>query len=533
MRSSPLGERATRARRQIAAVLVAAAACAVAAAPASAQNSTPQWIDGTTQFTYGNSCILLGQPPAYQTQVGGFTGYWGAPDASYPRIGDRYWGHVYYTVTGLGCGLGIHGVQTEIALPQGTSLAIDAASQDPNDRIRCYRTNLNNTIVEVTNVPWQHPGDASIKGKHCDPTQVSQGANGAVLAYTLLAQGQSLHIVFPLRSTKKLSGIGEPNNASRMTATLSEPGITTSAQPFQWNFVGDRPVEPTCAALGQQTTTAITNTTAHSKGFFCNWYRPGKVEFEIGEGTSGAYQSTSPQYNVESQYQGYVLDQDWTGLKPGTDYHWRLRFTDTKGTATTADDQLHLGQAQTFKTTGAAPAPGSGGPPSPGTGGTGGDGGTAGGMTPPADTGNQDPGTQDPVTEAQQPQAPQQPQDQPPADTQAPSLTAAIGRARLGDVLKKGLKLTATCSEGCTVRAQLQIDAKTAKKLKLGKQLVTIAAGTAAGQPGRVVVPLKLTAKAKKALKRTRSLKATLVVTATDAAGNVSAPVRKSVTLKR
>ena len=28
-----------------------------------------------------------------------------------------------------------------------------------------------------------------------------------------------------------------------MTTTLSEPGITTEAQPFQWNFVGDRPVE--------------------------------------------------------------------------------------------------------------------------------------------------------------------------------------------------------------------------------------------------------------------------------------------------
>jgi hypothetical protein len=516
--------------RALAAAGLAALATAVAASPASAGPADPQWIDGNIQYAYGNSCIILGSP-TYETQVGGFTGYWGAPDVSYPKIGDRYWGHVYYTVTGTGCGFGIHGVQAQISLPQGTSLAIDAGSQDANDKIKCWRTNLNGSVVDVTNVPWQHPDNASIKGKHCDPTQVSAGPNGTVLAYTLLATGQSMHIVFPLRSTKKLSGIAEPNNASRMTATISEPGITTNAQPYQWNFVGDRPVEVSCPGLGQQTTTAIANTTAHSKGFLCNWYRTGKAQFEIREGTAGAFvgQATGAEYPVGGQFQGYYMDQDWNGLKPGTDYQWRLRFTDTKGTAATADDQLYLGPVQTFHTTGTAPAPGTGGPPTPGNGGTGGNGGIAGGPPPPTgmDGGNQPPGDQTPGN--------QTPQDQTPArDTQAPSLSLAIGKARLGDVVKKGLKVTATCSESCTAKAQIQIDAKTAKKLKLGKKAVVIGTGTGVGsQGGKVVVAVRLTAKAKKALKRARSLKATVVLTATDPAGNASTPARKSITLKR
>jgi hypothetical protein len=531
-------------KHRVVTALIAALACiAVTAGSASAAPGDAQWINGNTSYTYGNSCIILGQP-TYEPQVGGFTGYWGKPDVSYPKIGDRYWGHIYYTVTGLGCGFGIHGVQAEIALPQGTSLAIDPASQSADDKIQCFRTNLNGTETNVTNAGWVHPDNPSIKGKYCDPTQVSQGANGSVLSYALLAQGQSLHIVFPLRSTKKLSGIAEPNNASKMTSTISEPGITTTVQPYQWNFVGDRPVEVSCPALGQQTTTAIADTTAHAKGFLCNWYRTGKAQFEIREGTAGAFvaQATGAEYPVDGKFQAYYMDQDWNNLKPGTDYQWRLRFTDTKGTQTTGDDQLYLGPVQTFKTTGAAPAPGTGGTPGAGGGGTTGDGGGTTGPPPPADTGTgqqpgntdqQAPGDQGTPGDNKQPE--KKPEDQQPQrDTTAPSLTTAIGKARLGDVLKKGLKATGTCSESCTVKAQLQIDAKTAKKLKLGKKAMAIGAGSAAApNGGKFAVPVKLTAKARKALKRAKSVKVTLVVTGTDAAGNVSAPATKPVTLKR
>ena len=230
------------------------------------------------------------------------------------------------------------------------------------------------------------------------------------------------------------------------------------------------------------------------------------------------------------------MDQDWNSLKPGTDYQWRLKFTDTKGTATTTDDQIHLGPAQTFRTTGTAPPPGAGGPPpGAGNGGTGGNGQMPGNTPPPADNGPKDPGgqtpgDQNPGNDNQTP--PEQHQEQVvPRDTQAPSLTATAGRVKLADVIKKGLKVTATCSEACTVRAQLRLDAKTAKKLKLARRTVTIGDGTTVGN-GKLAVPVKLTAKAKKVLKKARSLKATLVVTATDASGDASAPTSKAVTFQ-
>ena len=506
--------------RALLAACVAALAVGISAAPAFAQG---QWIDGNTTYAYGNSCIILGSP-TYETQVGGFTGYWGTTDAASPKVGDRYWGHIYYTVTGVGCGFGVHGVQAEIALPAGTALAIDPGSTDPYDKIQCFRTNLNGSVVDVTDVPWQHPGDASITGKHCRPTTTSVGANGTVLAYTLLAQGQSLHIVFPLRSTRKLSGIAEPNNASRMTATISEPGITTNAQPFQWVFVGDRPVEGSCPALGADTASAVTGNTAHTKNYMCNWYRSGKAQIEIGEQSTGAYQAASPQYTVEGQYQGYYFDQDWNNLTPGTTYHWRLKFVDDKGTVSTADDQTHYGQPQTFTTTGTRPA----GPtttPGAGTGGTGGNT-TPGGTTP---GGNQQ--QQQPPPE-QQMQQPDQQQERP--DTQAPTVRSAAAKTKLATLLKKGLRVTANCSEACSVAAQLQIPAKTAKKLGLGKKLTVIGKGSASSaNAGDVGIPVKLTKKAKARLKRARSLKAKLVVTATDAAGNRAAPITSSVSFKR
>ncbi len=527
-------------------LIVAALACAVLAIPASA-SAAPGWINGNTEYTWGTTCggPLVGN--TYEQQVGGFTGYWGETDTSYPKIGDRFWGHVYYTATGTGCNFGLHGVQVDVLLPEGTQLAIDPSSSDPNDKIQCARTNINGSVVNVTDVPWQHPGDPSIRGKHCDSTQVSQNQNGIVLAYTLIARGQSMEIIFPLRATKKLSGIAEPGGKSKMMAAIHEGSITTIARPFQWNFVGDRPVEVSCPALGQQTTTNIANTTAHAKGFLCNWYRQGKAQFEIREGTAGTFvaQGTSPEYPVDGQFQGYLMDQDWNNLKPGTDYQWRMKFTDTKGTATTSDDQLHYGPAQTFKTTGAAPPPNTPAPPpGAGTGGTGGSGQmpgqqpggqTPGGQQPggqqPGDN-NQNPGDQNQTPGDQQQQI--VPEVKPPADTVAPSLTATIGKAKLAQILKKGLPVSATCNEGCTVKGELHVDAKTAKKLKLGKKAVVIGSGHAVGSAGgKTTVPVKLTAKARKALKRTRSIKVTVLVTATDPAGNAAKPVKRTLSLKR
>ena len=489
-----------------------------------AQTSTPKWIDGNIDYQSGTNCSILGQPYT-EYQVGGFTGYWGTEDISYPKIGDRYWGHIYMTAVGNTCPYGIADVATEVALPAGTQLALNPQSGDPNDKIRCYVTSISGNTGEATDVQWVAPWDSNFRGTYCNSTQVSQSANGLNLGYRLLAQGQSIHIVFPLRSTRKLSGIAEPQNASRLTSTLTS-GVNSLADPFQWVFVGDRPVEASCPAVGADAASAITNTTAHTRNYMCNWYRTGKVQIEIGEQASGGYQASSPQYNVEGQYQGYYFDQDWNNLTPGTTYQWRLKFVDDKGTPNSpGDDQTHYSQPRTFTTTGTRPV-GGGTTPGAGSGGAGGNmnGGTTGGNM--SDGGSQ----QDQQQQDQQ----QDQQQQPGSDTQPPAVSTAAAGSKLGTLLKKGLRVGATCSEACTVVAQLQIPAKTAKKLKLGKKAAVIGKGTAAAaQGGPVTVPVKLTAKAKRRLKGTRKLSATLVLVATDTAGNSSAPVTRKVTFKR
>lgn len=522
------------------AALAAVVAALIAAAPASAQTNQAKWIDGTIAYAGGTSCggPLVGN--WYEDQVGGFTGYWGKTDVTYPKVGDLYWGHVYYRAVGLGCGLGVHGVQVEISLPAGTSLAIDANSSDPAHKLRCYGYDpQGQPYGEVTGQSWNHPSDPSINGKYCEPTKTYQGANGTILSYALVGQGQALEIIFPLRSTRKLSGAGEPNDAARMTATITDSNANGPARPYQWNFVGDRPIEPDCAGAGTTAASAITNTTAHTKNFMCNWYRSGKASIEIGEGTSGPYQASSPQYDVPNSTQAYYIDQDWGGLIPGTTYHWRLKFVDDKGTPHFAgDDQTHYSQPRTFTTTGTRPANPPPTTPGAGTGGgqTGGETGTPAGQAPVGETtGGESPRGDDGQQQQQQQQIQQQQeqqQEQAPPDTAAPGLSATVPKLKLSVLLKKGLRASANCSEACTVKAQLQIDAKTAKKLKLGRKATAIGKGKAMGL-GKVTVPVKLTKKAKKRLRRARSLKATLVVTATDAAGNKSAPVKKKLSLKR
>ena len=509
-----------------------------ALAPATASAAGEQWIDGNIAYNSGISCggPLVGNYSEYQ--VGGYTGYWGKTDTSYPKIGDRYWGHVYYTAVGLGCGLGLHGVQVEIALPAGTQLAINPQSTDPQDKLQCFGVNTQGQTSDVTNQTWTHPSNPQITGKYCQPTVTSPGANGTILSYALVAQGQSLHIVFPLRSTRKLSGIAEPNNASRMTASISEPGITSPAQPYQWNFVGDRPVEADCPAAGTTAASAVTSTTAHTKNFMCNWFRTGKASVEIGEGATGPYQASTQQYNVGGGDPAFYIDQDWNNLTPGTTYHWRLKFVDDKGTpASQGDDTTYFSDPKLFTTTGTRPANPPATTPGTGTGGTGtmppGTGTMTGGGTTQMPTGDEMKTGEGQKGEQMQGEMMQMEQQHAPADTTSPTLTAKVAKLKLRDLLKKGLNATADCSEACMVKAQLTVDAKTAKKLKLGKKAVVIGQGSGMSPGGPLTVPVKLTSKAKKALKRAKSLKASLVLTATDPAGNASKPLTKKLSLKK
>ena len=98
-------------------------------------------------------------------------------------------------------------------------------------------------------------------------------------------------------------------------------------------------------------------------------------------------------------------------------------------------------------------------------------------------------------------------------------------RQRLRTALAKGLRLSVDCNEPCSARISAQLDAKTAKRLKLlprrsRAKSVRVALGTLRMGEGRRTAKLKFTRNAKLLLKRRRSIKLSLRATLTDRSGN-------------
>jgi subtilisin family serine protease len=114
---------------------------------------------------------------------------------------------------------------------------------------------------------------------------------------------------------------------------------------------------------------------------------------------------------------------------------------------------------------------------------------------------------------------------QPTADRTAPSVAPALaGRHALAKLLAGRLRASVTTSERATVRFELRLDGRTAKRLHLSKSsTAAVSIGTAGAtltQAGTKAATLRLTSAAKRALARLRTVKVALRATATDAAGN-------------
>jgi subtilisin family serine protease len=124
----------------------------------------------------------------------------------------------------------------------------------------------------------------------------------------------------------------------------------------------------------------------------------------------------------------------------------------------------------------------------------------------------------------------------PTVDRTAPTVAATLaGRGALKLLLAGKLRVTTTAGERASLRVELRLDARTAKKLRLTTRssAVTIATGTASvTKAGKATVRVRLTAKAKRALTRMRRAKVSVRATATDAAGNARTRSR-TVTITR
>jgi subtilisin family serine protease len=124
----------------------------------------------------------------------------------------------------------------------------------------------------------------------------------------------------------------------------------------------------------------------------------------------------------------------------------------------------------------------------------------------------------------------------PAVDRTAPTVAATLaGRGALRLLLAGKLRVTTTAGERASLRVDLRLDARAAKKLRLTTRssAVTIATGTASvTKAGKATVRVRLTAKAKRALTRVRRAKVSVRATATDAAGNARTRSR-TVTITR
>jgi hypothetical protein len=123
-----------------------------------------------------------------------------------------------------------------------------------------------------------------------------------------------------------------------------------------------------------------------------------------------------------------------------------------------------------------------------------------------------------------------------PQDIWAPNLTATGASSMKMNVAFRGLDSDFECSEACNVNTVATIPRSVAKRIRLKavRPPVTVASGQASiGEAGKGTVRAVFTRKAKARLKRLKKVKLTVTTTASDPAGNPSAPVVRTVTLRR
>lgn len=130
-------------------------------------------------------------------------GYWGASDASYPRVGDLYYGVAEVFNYGNPVGDGSTTVNFEVKLPPKTRFDVDPGVL--KRKIRCYWFKpADNTSGEFTGKRWE--------GNGCPLRTTSGGIHGARFLPPTndgtwrLPPGYGIAVVFPIVSTAPLKG---------------------------------------------------------------------------------------------------------------------------------------------------------------------------------------------------------------------------------------------------------------------------------------------------------------------------------------
>lgn len=288
-----------------------------------------KWLDGTSSNTYYYN-PFFNQIQWLTTE---WVGYWGTEDASYPKVGELYYGHV---VIGNVNPSQHTPVMAEVSLPRNTNFYIDPSN--PDTKVRCFLENFNtNTSVELT-------------GDNC-PQQPTQGTHGAQFApkaaYWDLKPGEMISVVFPVYSTIELNGIAA-TPADCMVGSIwaaasidiwDEPQVgDTCPLPKDHGVYQGVFVAPNPATISYPTPSAtnITTTSARTTGYLFSHFSGGTAYVDLGASTT--YGRTSS-IAIPNTSDSFTINTDWPNLKPGTTYHWRLRFVDSQGKVYKGTDQ--------------------------------------------------------------------------------------------------------------------------------------------------------------------------------------------------
>jgi hypothetical protein len=112
-----------------------------------------------------------------------------------------------------------------------------------------------------------------------------------------------------------------------------------------------------------------------------------------------------------------------------------------------------------------------------------------------------------------------------------PGKPKVLGKLSIKAIVAKGLAIKLSCPAACSVTAELRVDKRTARTLRLGRSRVLARGKKTLRAAGDARVTLKVVSKARKRFKRLRKAKVTLKTTTTMA--GQSTPTSRSLKLKR
>jgi hypothetical protein len=303
-------------------------------------SATRQWINGTMEeHYYYRSCF----PEGSETLTSEYTGYWGTLDASYPKVGDVYYGHVVVGVVGSSCAGGAD-VAIKVQLPDNTAFF----SSGGKVAVKCYYGNIGGTLSDVTADP----------SAGCTQTPTDAGLGWWDMSGRIVPNGKLFEMMFPIYSTQPLAGMA--GTGTKLIAEVTESIATTfKTAPYQWVTVGANPVT---ISYPSPSYTILNATDAKTFGNLNAHYATGNVYFDIGETTAYEYGSTAPFY-VNGTSDTWSVWASWTGFTVGHNYFWRIRFVSTGGATYTGAIQSFVftgvPTAQTYSlTTSASPSNG-------------------------------------------------------------------------------------------------------------------------------------------------------------------------------